>query len=80
MSEILDCIFKMTQSEQLTLIQIVLDNVNTNNQDEDAWLTEDVKKELDRRIQSIDDGTAQLYSWNEVQKTIKDEYGFTAAT
>ena len=32
--------------------------------------------ELDRRAKSIEDGTAELLSWDEVKKNIKERFGF----
>jgi putative addiction module component (TIGR02574 family) len=33
--------------------------------------SEDIKKELDVRIQNLEDGKAELYSWDEVKAYLK---------
>ena len=76
MADLLDSIFKLSKVEQITLVQLILDNVAVSEEDTNSWLTVEVKEELDRRSMAIKDGTAQLHSWEAVQNSINEKHGF----
>lgn len=75
MSELITNIFKLSRIEQITLAQLILDNIATEERESaNTWLTNDVKNELDRRSEAIKNKTAQLTFWEEVQHKINDKY------
>lgn len=77
MADLLDSIFKLSRVEQITLVQLILDNVAVSEQeDTNSWLTIEVKEELDKRSAAIKNGTAKLHSWEAVQNSINEKYGF----
>ena len=60
MADLLDSIFKLSRVEQITLVQLILDNVAVSEEeDTNSWLTVEVKEELERRSMAIKDGTTQ---------------------
>jgi putative addiction module component (TIGR02574 family) len=77
MADLLDSIFKLSKVEQITLVQLILDNVAVSEEeDTNSWLTVEVKEELERRSMAIKDGTTQLHSWEAVQNSINEKHGF----
>ncbi len=77
MSELITNIFKLSRIEQITLAQLILDNIASEEQENtNSWLTQEVKNELDSRSAAIKNKTAKLSSWEEVQNKINDKYGF----
>lgn len=77
MADLLDNIFKLSKTEQITLVQLILDNVATREEeDNNPWLTAEVKEELNRRSAAIQNKTAQLHSWEAVQQSINEKHGF----
>jgi putative addiction module component (TIGR02574 family) len=77
MADLLDSIFKLSKVEQITLVQLILDNVAVDGEENpNPWLTNEVKEELDRRSAAIKEGTATLHSWETVQNSINEKYGF----
>lgn len=77
MSELITNIFKLSRIEQITLAQLILDNIATEEQENaNSWLTIEVKQELDKRSEAIKNKTAKLTSWEEVQNKINNKYGF----
>lgn len=76
MSELITNIFKLSRIEQITLAQLILDNIATEEQgNANPWLTTDVKNELDRRSEAVKNNTAELHSWEDIQNSINEKYG-----
>jgi len=77
MADLLDNIFKLSKIEQITLVQLILDNVAMGEKENTTpWLTPEVKEELNRRSAAIKNGTAQLHTWETIQQSINEKHGF----
>ena len=58
---------KYSNAEKIVLAEQLWDSVSKN----DLEISEDVKKELDIRIQNLEEGKTDLYTWNEVKNHLK---------
>lgn len=58
---------KYTSAEKIILAEQLWDSISKK----DVELSDEVKKELDMRLQNLEDGKSQLYSWDEVKKLLK---------
>ncbi|WP_281310720.1 addiction module protein [Flavobacterium flavigenum] len=58
---------KYSDAEFFFLAEQLWDSVSKK----DLEISEDIKKELDVRIQNLEEGKAGLYSWDEVKSHLK---------
>ena len=58
-------ILKLSKPQRLELARFILDTLVEENEGE-FFLSEEQKREISRRIESIKDGTANTFSWEEV--------------
>ena len=58
-------ILKLSKPQRLELTRFILDTLVGEDEGE-FFLSEEQKQEINRRIQSIKDGTAKTFSWEEV--------------
>jgi putative addiction module component (TIGR02574 family) len=58
---------KYSDAEKTVLAEQLWDSVSKR----DLELSDDVKKELDHRIQNLEEGKTELYTWDEVKAHLK---------
>lgn len=58
---------KCSNAEKNVLAEQLWDSVSKGDLD----ISDDVKKELDIRIQNLEEGKSELYSWDEVKAHLK---------
>ncbi|UWY28860.1 addiction module protein [Flavobacterium sp. TR2] len=58
---------KYSNAEKIVLAEQLWDSVSKN----DLEISDEVKKELDIRIQNLEEGKTELYSWEEVKAHLK---------
>lgn len=58
---------KYSNAEKIVLAEQLWDSVSKR----DLEISDDVKKELDTRIQNLEEGKTELYSWDEVKAHLK---------
>jgi putative addiction module component (TIGR02574 family) len=58
---------KYSNAEKIILAEQLWDSVSKK----DIELSDEVKQELDNRLQNLDEGKSELYSWDEVKAHIK---------
>lgn len=58
---------KYSNAEKNVLAEQLWDSVSKGDLD----ISDDVKKELDIRIQNLEEGKSELYSWDEVKAHLK---------
>ncbi|WP_294958632.1 addiction module protein [uncultured Flavobacterium sp.] len=58
---------KYSNAEKIVLAEQLWDSVSKN----DLEISDEVKKELDIRIQNLEEGKTELYSWEEVKTHLK---------
>ncbi|WP_123773979.1 addiction module protein [[Flexibacter] sp. ATCC 35103] len=58
---------RYSNAEKIVLAEQLWDSVSK----EDLEISDDVKRELDIRIQNLEEGKAELYSWDEVKAHLK---------
>jgi len=59
---------KYSNAEKIILAEQLWDSISKK----DLELSDDVKKELDIRLKKIEEGKADLYSWDEVKDHLKN--------
>ena len=59
---------KYSTAEKIVLAEQLWDSVSKK----EIELTNDIKNELDRRLQIIEEGKTEYYSWNEVKNRLKE--------
>lgn len=65
-----DEVRKLPRSEQLSLIQYIVQILQT---EDDFTLSDAWKTELDRRDEAFRNGEEKLYSWTEAQKILTSQ-------
>lgn len=58
---------KYSNAEKIVLAEQLWDSVSKS----DLEISEEVKKELDIRIQNLEEGKTQLYTWEEIKNHLK---------
>lgn len=58
---------KYSNAEKIVLAEQLWDSVSKN----DLQISDEVKKELDIRIQKLEGGKTELYTWDEVKNHLK---------
>jgi putative addiction module component (TIGR02574 family) len=58
---------RYSNAEKIILAEQLWDSVSKN----DMEISEEVKKELDIRLQNLEEGKNELYTWDEVKTHIK---------
>ena len=58
---------KYSNAEKIILAEQLWDSVSKK----DLEISDEIKKELDIRLKNLEEGTTQLYSWEEVKAHIK---------
>ncbi len=58
---------KYSNAEKIVLAEQLWDSVSKT----ELEISEDVKRELDIRIQNLEEGKTELYSWDEVKAHLK---------
>ena len=59
---------KYTNAEKIILAEQLWDSVSKK----DIKLSDEIKQELDNRLQNLDEGKSELYSWDDVKAHIKN--------
>ena len=59
---------KYTTAEKIILAEQLWDSISKK----DVELSDEVKKELDMRLQNLEEGKSELYSWDEVKAHIRN--------
>ena len=60
-------ISKYSNAEKIVLAEQLWDSISKN----DLEISDELKKELDIRLQNFEDGKSELYTWDEVKKHLK---------
>lgn len=58
---------KYSNAEKIVLAEQLWDSVSKK----DLEISDDVKRELDIRIKNLEEGTTELYTWEEVKSHLK---------
>ncbi|QSB27766.1 addiction module protein [Flavobacterium sp. CLA17] len=58
---------KYSDAEKIVLAEQLWDSISKK----DLEISDDVKKELDSRIQNLEEGKTELYTWDEVKAHLK---------
>ena len=61
-------ITKYSTAEKIVLAEQLWDSVAKN----EIELSDEIKKELDNRLQIIEEGKTEYYSWNDVKNHLKE--------
>ena len=68
----LDEISKLTKLEKLELARYLLDELIKDEREEEFELSDEQKAELDRRWAEIEDGTAELFTGEQISEELKE--------
>lgn len=60
-------ISKYSNAEKIVLAEQLWDSISKN----DLEISDELKKELDIRLQNFEDEKSELYTWDEVKKHLK---------
>jgi putative addiction module component (TIGR02574 family) len=74
---ILEEVSKLTTLEKNELARYLFDEITKEELDDEFELSNEQKAELDRRVAGIEDGTAELFTGEQISKELKEKYGFT---
>ena len=76
---LIDEISKLTKLEKLELARYLLDELIKDEREEEFELSDEQKAELDRRWTEVEDGTAELFTGEQISKELKEKYGITVS-
>jgi len=72
---LIDEISKLTRLEKLELARYLLDELIQDEREEELELSDEQKTELDRRWAKVENGTAELFTGEEISEELKEKYG-----
>ena len=75
----IDEISKLTRLEKLELARYLLDELIKAGREEEFELSDEQKAELDRRWAEVENGTAELFTGEQISKELKEKYGITVS-
>lgn len=58
---------KYSNAEKIVLAEQLWDSVSKN----ELEISDELKRELDIRLQNLEDGKSEIYTWEEVKKHLK---------
>jgi len=78
-TSILEEVSKLTKLEKIELARFLFDEITKEELDDEFELSDEQKAELDRRWAEIEDGTAELFTGEQISKELKEKYGITVS-
>jgi putative addiction module component (TIGR02574 family) len=76
---IIEAVSKLTRLEKIELARYLFDEITKEELDDEFELSDEQKAELDRRWAEIENGTAELYTGEQISKELKEKYGITVS-
>lgn len=76
---IIDEVSKLTKLEKIELARYLFDEITKEELDDEFELSNEQKAELDRRWSEIENGTAELFTGEQISKELKEKYGITVS-
>lgn len=70
MTQILNDILKLSESERILMVEAIWDSLSTK--DQDFELTDELKQLLDERLEEHEKNPKAGYTWEEVKARIKN--------
>ena len=64
-------ILQLPYDEKLKIYEALVNDLHKENESEEE-LNESQKRELDRRLKKIEDGEAKFFSWDEVERRLRN--------
>lgn len=78
-TSILEEVSKLTKLEKIELARYLFDEITKEELDDEFELSDEQKAELDRRWVEIEDGTAELFTGEQISKELKEKYGINVS-
>ncbi len=78
-TSIIEEVSKLTKLEKIELARYLFDEITKEELDDEFELSDEQKAELDRRWAEIEDGTAELFTGEQISKELKEKYGITVS-
>jgi putative addiction module component (TIGR02574 family) len=78
-TSIIEEVSKLTKLEKIELARYLFDEITKEELDDDFELSDEQKAELDRRWEEIENGTAELFTGEQISKELKEKYGITVS-
>ena len=76
---IIDEVSKLTKLEKIELARYLFDEITKEELDDEFELSDEQKAEIDRRWAEIENGTAELFTSEQIRKEHKEKYGITVS-
>jgi putative addiction module component (TIGR02574 family) len=76
---LIDEISKLTRLEKLELARYLLDELIKDEKEEAFELSYEQKAELDRRWAEVENGTAEVFTSEQINKELKEKYGINVS-
>ena len=67
----IESILKLSLQERIYVYQLIWQSILKEIETETTLLTSEQKKEIDRRLERIENGEVELFSWQELRKEIE---------
>lgn len=78
-TSIIEEVSKLTKLEKIELARYLFDEITKEELEDDFDLSPEQKTDLDQAIAEIENGTAELFTGEEISKELKEKYGITVS-
>jgi putative addiction module component (TIGR02574 family) len=78
-TNLIEEVSKLTKLEKIELARYLFDEITKEELDDEFELSDYQKAELDRRWEEIENGTAELFTGEQISKELKEKYGITVS-
>ena len=76
---LLEEVSKLSKLEKIELARYLFDEITKEELEDEFDLTAEQKADLDQGWAEIENGTAELYTGEEISKELKEKYGITVS-
>ena len=78
-TNIIEEVSKLTKLEKIELARYLFDEITKEELEDDFELSAEQKADLDQAWAEIENGTAELYTGEQISKELKEKYGITVS-
>lgn len=78
-TSIIEEVAKLTRLEKIELARFLFEEIANEEAEDDFELSDEQKADLDRISAEIENGTAELFTGEEISKELKEKYGITVS-
>jgi len=78
-TSLIEEVAKLTRFEKIELARFLFEEIANEEAEDDFELSDEQKADLDQAWAEIENGTAELFTGEEISKELKEKYGITVS-